>query len=165
MGADLYRDDHDTISEQHSEAFAYAVKQRDTAPTEAEKEHWQTKVSEAYDLMYDHPYYFRDSYNNSSLFSKLDLSWWGDLEFYFGPNGDGDMEKITEDGEEYSDQRLYPEGARRLEQAVRERAELLAYNLRDLDEEWRSYFFEKYDTFLDFLRQSAEGSHTIRCSV
>ncbi len=39
----------------------------------------QVKVDEIYDFMFPDDGYFRDSYNNSSLFWILGLSWWQDV--------------------------------------------------------------------------------------
>jgi hypothetical protein len=52
------------------------------------EEEYQKRVTEEgiedrYKYIYDdNPYYFRDSYNNSSVLWKLDLSWWKDVVEY-----------------------------------------------------------------------------------
>jgi hypothetical protein len=113
----------------------------------------------AYEAIYQHPYYFRDSYNDSSLFWKLELSWWNDLRPYLGPDGTG-----TGPGDEH-ESTLYPPGITKLKAEIIKRAELLTYNVRDLPPSDQEYFLRKYDQFLDFLTQAVEGGHTILCSV
>jgi hypothetical protein len=108
----------------------------------------QRRWQEMYDRVYTHPYYFRDSYNDSSLLWKLDLSWWGDLQSYI------DDEAV-----------MHPEEIKLFEHEIRIRSELLAKNVDALSQQWRDYFFTKYDTFLDFLKQAHEGNYTILCSV
>lgn len=166
MGADLYRDDHDAVRDRHKAALDAAVKRRDAAATDAERDAAQHAVTAAYDAIYAHPYYLRDSYNCWSVFWKIDLSWWQDLKPYLGPAGDGVTEKRRdEDGEEYDDWTLHPPGITKLRADVARRAELLEYNIRDDPEEHKTYFRQKLARFLDFLDQAAAGNHTIRCSV
>jgi hypothetical protein len=147
----LYRCDFDAHQEQYKAQWDALIKRRDLMEGGA-KETIQAEIERVYEEMYAHPYYFRDSYNDSSLFWKLNLSWWGDLDDYT----DGDAV-------------LHPDEIKKLEKEVRARSELLAKNVEDLpqtadDRLSQRYFFDKFDQFLDFLKQAHEGGHTIRCS-
>jgi hypothetical protein len=153
VGADLYRDDHKEQTKQYEERFDQLVKLRNDAPTPEERDRLQAEIHDLYEKIFRHPYYFRDSYNNSSLFWKLDLSWWGGAPGYMDDDGI-----------------MHPDGAQRLLDECKKRSELLAHNVKDLPDEHptdfdKKYFFDKYDTFLDFLQQVIDGNHTVLCSV
>ena len=77
MGADLMIEPMFSDNQsKHEKAFDEAIRIRNvcTRGTPA-YESAQKKVDELYDKMYEVGY-FRDSYNDSSLFWKLGLSWW-----------------------------------------------------------------------------------------
>lgn len=177
MGADLYRESAPGKNPERDAALddlnAREAAGEDIHDRESGKPTWG-------DVHNVEGWYFRDSYNGSSLFWKLDLSWWQSLEPYLGPNGDGDMQMITdEDGEAYGEPRLYPEGCRKLAREVRNRSELLMFNCRDLPDEGeevedifgkgrtldKRYFSEKFDRLIRFLETTAEAGDTIYCSV
>lgn len=154
MGADLYRSDLDDLP-------AYKrLKEIGLGATGTLQDEWMA----CYESSYVHPYYFRDSYNESNLLSRIDLSYWSDLEGYCGPSGEGGTITV-EDGSTWPDTNLYPVGAARLLQEIRKRSELLAYNVRDYAVDERDYFLKKYDQLIDFLDLAIKGGHTIRCSV
>lgn len=83
MGADLYirKPTSDDPVEIYRDLFAVAIYERDRCPIDSPKaKEWQGEVERYYDLMYsDNPFYFRDSYNDSSVMWQLGLSWWGDI--------------------------------------------------------------------------------------
>lgn len=162
LGADLYRSDYDEKTKDAQIAFEKAYKKRDAADTEEEKKRIQEQeVQPAYEALFQHPFYFRDSYNNSSLMWKLELSWWGGAPEYMGPSESEQSMPVPMEKWDYT---MFPSGIRRLEQEVRSRSELLAKNVDELDDEDKRYFFDKFDKFLDFLKQAHEGNHTILCS-
>lgn len=118
----------------------------------------QGKVSELYEKMYDCDLYFRDSYNATSVFWQLGLSWWNDLEDHVD--------------DEYV---LHPEGAKALLEIVESREIPAAEDLNlqhaaDTDtpeglEKWRDYFIEKKERFVAFLKKAINEDRTIACSV
>jgi hypothetical protein len=157
MGADLYRKTT-TVPDRLAAVAAYAHRFGD--------EYHHPEWGELHNA---DGWYFRDSYNESSLFWKLDLSWWQDLDQYMGPQGDGVLATDDNGEEGYS---LHPAGMRRLAAEVRSRSELLMYNCRDLPDDSgpngvldKRHFAEKYDRFLRFLSDAADAGDTIYCSV
>ena len=161
MGADLYIEKlYRQNNEKYSPEFNKWVNIRDTFQAEGKKkeaDEAQKKVSEFYEKMYEVGY-FRDSYNGSSLFWILGLSWWqGEI------NG---RSFITKKGE------ITPAGAKRLIKHIE------PIEIQDLPEdwpennhaqgtaaEWTEYFREKKQLFLKFLRQAIELNEPIRASV
>jgi hypothetical protein len=160
MGADLYRNTTTDADRQS------AIKQLDQ-DYEMQGMHTNEAIRRAFwqrwdSIRNDANWYFRDSYNDSSLMWKIGLSWWQDLDPYMGPAGDGVLGK-DEDGED--DYSMHPPGIRRFVQEIRNRSELLMFNCRDLDQEEKEYFSDKYDRFLIFLDATADAGDTISCSV
>jgi hypothetical protein len=135
-------------------AFDAACAERNRHPYGSPEEATaQAEVDRLHDAMYCDSHYFRDSYNSSSLFWMIDLSWWQNLEPYVD-------ETCT----------LQPEGARALRKEIADRAELLLYNIRDLPDEHEThlskrYFTEKFDRLLAFLQTAADAGDPIHCSV
>ena len=88
MGADLYINKiYKTNKEKFEADFDKAVEERNSLPKGSEEyKKAQEKVSEAYEKMYDKGY-FRDSYNDTSLIWKYDLSWWGGLDGFMNDDG------------------------------------------------------------------------------
>mgnify|MGYP000293477916 CR=1 FL=1 len=84
MGADLYIPALRTpaLLSPLQSAFDAACLARDSLPDSAspsEREAAQSAVSSAHSALYSAPSYFRDSYNESSLLSRIGLSWWTDV--------------------------------------------------------------------------------------
>lgn len=80
MGADLYLGNEcDVASKFVKPLFDKAVALRDKYPRDsAEAKVLQEIVTATYDAMYPEGSYFRDSYNCTSVFGTLGLSWWQD---------------------------------------------------------------------------------------
>jgi hypothetical protein len=77
MGADIYLSSiADRARSMYEPLFNDAVKRRNLAKTEGMKAEWQAKVEKYFDAMHPEEGYFRDSYNPSSVFQVMDLSWW-----------------------------------------------------------------------------------------
>ena len=210
MGADLYRSDFKHLSDDSelNAVWEAVVKHRnevcpqntfftddaEMTPEVVACREAQAEVERIMDEQYAHPKYFRDSYNSSSLFWLIDLSWWGDSTSYLGPNADGVLETYdykwmdrdgvehTEESEDYS---LHPAGMAKLYRDVEARRPVLEAKLAAMKErsdedgnvkmdqfsatepyqDIENYFLGKFDRFLDFLKQAADGGYTIRCSV
>jgi len=175
MGADLYIEPiFSQNNKKYSKLFEIAVQERDK---EYEKngntkqgELLQEKVTEYYNKMYERGY-FRDSYNNSSLFWKLGLSWWeldraGLLDI-----------GSTECGEYYSTG-ISSENAFLLRELVKETPLVIDPN-KDGDgreitgkefsdaglEETIEYFEKKKQDFIDFLTEAYEGGYCVEASI
>lgn len=91
MGADItLRSVHNKNYDKYEEEFKYWVDQRNklSQGMEDTKEYKdiQKKVVKYSDLMYSKGY-FRDSYNDSNLLWKLDMSWWDLCKKYQNDNG------------------------------------------------------------------------------
>lgn len=78
MGADLYNERFNKQSAEYQasdKAFKeFQAASKGTMTDEARKEY-----RELMDKVYEHPYYFRESYGGGGLLSALDLSWWRDV--------------------------------------------------------------------------------------
>lgn len=163
MGADLYIDSiYNKAIEKHKPAFDEAVERRNRlkaeGASEKEIEAVQAEVEKHYNAMYDHEGYFRDSYNSTSLFWQLGLSWWNDLQEFY--DGDGN---------------LRPAGAKRLlakikkiklKKPTRESLEHAVVEEKGENslESWHRYFRRKKARFEKFLQTAINLNEKIRCS-
>lgn len=183
MGADLYiRSLNDAAEAQYKPLFEAACTARDSYAernevirnretgefTDPEYLKLQAVVHEAYENMYEkNGGYFRDSYNSTSLFWLLDLSWW---------NSDA----ITQDGDDDDDD-AYPvitvaSAARLLDEieAKEVTAAMVAAMLEKNRERvgdpsdlagWTTYFQEKRERFIAFLKRAIALNEPIQASV
>jgi hypothetical protein len=156
MGADLYRKGIGDIRARHKAAFNEALRIRNTTypngcPDDAPE---AQAVLDAWDAMYPDSHYFRDSYNNSSLLWKLDLSWCRDAPRPRTCSDDDDDPCAIE-----------PDQLREFAQTIRSRSELLGYNIRNEPDENKTYFLEKYDRLIRFLEDAANAGDWVRFSV
>jgi len=116
----------------------------------------QARVTKWYNKMYEVGY-FRDSYNGTSLFWRLGMSWWHCPYIKDG--------KIT------------PENAKKLLDEVEQKelppitaGELKEHHCKvdnsDNDEaSWDKFFAEKKACFIDFLKEAIDNDYTIEASV
>lgn len=175
MGADLYIEKiYEPAYQAAAPLFEAACKARDAAieklvsdgviaSKHAALDHpdikaLQEKVSECHDAMYAKGY-FRDSYNRSSLFWVLGLSWW-DLGKTHWPKGTmrGNA-KISA----LRDLVLSKPLTREIVKAyLEEHSEEMA-DPADVDG-WFEYWTKKRQDFVDFLNEAANGRHTITFS-
>jgi hypothetical protein len=158
MGADLYISSiHERGYEEYKPQFDAACERRN-ACTFGTPEYLaaQEEVTKYYDLMFDEAGYFRDSYNNSSLFWVLGLSWWNDV-----------IPLLDEEN-------LLPlEGARRLRSEVAQRAEIMERKIAQHEppfheedrEDCITYFRSKLARFMAFVDRSLELQEPISCSL
>lgn len=95
MGADIYlRKKYEKHSEKYQKKFDVAIKERDDKrPESAEHKKAQKNVEKWYDLMLSKGY-FRDSYNDSNLLWKMDLSWWEWANKYCDEEGEISPDKL-----------------------------------------------------------------------
>lgn len=77
MGADIYLNSvHDKNCKKYETQFNRAVQLRGQASSVVSHEQHQFMVDKYHNLMNSSDGYFRDSYNNSSLFWMYKMSWW-----------------------------------------------------------------------------------------
>ena len=165
MGADLYiRSITDKASEEFTPLFDIAVEMRHYFQEHGDKgrsDKAQDLVGYFYDAMYPKEGYFRDSYNGTSVFFNLGLSWWKDV---------GDM--LNKKGN------LSPTRCRKLIEMieVRECRRLSAEELKEegcqVDEAglnspegWFEYYREKRLGLIGFLQRAADMKEYVHCSI
>jgi hypothetical protein len=163
MGADIYLNSvHEPARKKAERNFDKWVKARDALPPGPEKEKAQEKVEHYYDAMYEHGY-FRDSYNGSSLFWMLGLSWWGLSEELCDKEGNLSIEnaKVLLDRlRNTSVDALFPgwEAAKREEGWPFDDDE-------NSPEAWAQHFKDKKARFEALLEQSIELNEPLYWSV
>lgn len=157
MGADLYIDAvYKTNRKKPSRNFNRWVKKRDLATDPVRKDFCQKKVSEYHEKMFERGY-FRDSYNGTSLFARLGLSWWQDFCPDI-PDGLLSVTKAKEWRERVASLPLKPCTFSELRERWCE-----CKNDDDVDE-WNKYFVNKKQEFLDFLDEAIRLNTPVRCS-
>jgi hypothetical protein len=160
MGADIYLSSiSDRARNMYQPLFDDAVKRRDLAKTEGMKAEWQVKVEKYHDAMYPDEGYFRDSYNPSSVFQVMDLSWWelGDKlldDTYHLP-----IDKAKELLELIE---LRPISYERVT-AHYEQHDL--HESKESIDEWFKYFVAKRERFMSLLRKSIELNEPLLWSI
>ena len=149
MGADLYISQlFDSQFKKWERRFDKAVAYRDRLAEDApERGEAQKRVEECFDKMYERGY-FRDSYNDSDLLWKFDLSWWDDVI----PMLNGKSQ-------------LTPEKASALLSILKEKEPLFECALASQQEPARRYFRQKYTVFKEFLNQAIQLGVPIECSL
>lgn len=118
----------------------------------------QAEVSKYHELMYSKGY-FRDSYNGTSLFWRLGLSWWSDLGKFASKSG-----RLTTSGSKkllkvVKETRLKPITEKELEKMG------CALDSNNTVQDWRKFFRNKKKFFIRFLEQAIKEKRVIRCSV
>jgi hypothetical protein len=158
MGADIYlRSITEPARDHYHPLFEQAVARRNAAVPGSEAEaSAQAEVTRLYAAMYPEDGYLRDSYNASSLFWVLDLSWWKDV---------GSL--LDEEG------LLAPQHCATLAADLAQRSELLEGKIARRDapfdgadwEEAATYFRAKLERFVAFFRRAAEMDEAPYCSI
>jgi hypothetical protein len=149
MGADLFISQlFDPQYKKWQKKFYKAVAYRDRLPAGSpEQEEAQKRVVFCFEKMYEQGY-FRDSYNDSSLLWKFDLSWWDDV-----------IPMLNDKAQ------LIPESASKLLAMLAEREQLFECNLASEQEPMRRYFRREYTVFKRFLNQAIQLRVPIDCSL
>ena len=157
MGADLYmgklfRENYD----KHRGPFDKAIEERKTAGTDKERDVAQERVEELHDRMYSLGY-FRDSYNPSSLFLKLELSWWEDFPKFTDVKDVNGLREVSV---------LTPKGAKALKEVINseDKKEKFFKNIESEDKQGQEYFIEKYKELNAFLDTAIEKNIDVECS-
>ncbi|MCK9370318.1 hypothetical protein M0R04_10460 [Candidatus Dojkabacteria bacterium] len=157
MGADLYiHNIYEKNRTKYQDLFDKWVDVRNTFPSDS-KQHIsaQKKVSYYWDKMSSRGY-FRDSYNDTNLLNKFDLSYWHN-------------DFISEEGI------LLPSRAKELLAELKKREPIFKKNVKKINlSEWekgctraklQKYFDNKYKEFKKFLNEAIKLDEDIDCSV
>lgn len=154
MGADLYIESiHERKRKFYEKQLVQAIKTRDKHPYPISEE-YQERVDWFYDKMH-RVGYFRDSYNNSNLLWRFELSYWkNDL-------------KLDKEGD------LPPSEAKRLLTMLKEHEPIFEASMQRIhDEGWsdapaevENYFRMKYLRLRVFLKMAIRLKETIIWSV
>jgi len=160
MGADIYLESvHDEHYRKYNTKFQEACVARDAAETEEARSEAQKRVEKYYNKMYQEGY-FRDSYNGTSLFWLIGLSWWKDIHT-------DDKGYLSVDG---CKELLAEVSGCKIPDVAELKTYLEGHNVvLDEDENspevWRKFFMEKKEMLVKFLGQVIELNEPLRCSV
>lgn len=182
MGADLYiRSLHDAAEAQYKPIFGAAVKARDEyaeankatlkhdretgAILDPEYDKLQAVVHEAYENMYEkNGGYFRDSYNTTSLFWMIGLSWWKNDYIEDAPDEEAyptiSVAQAARLLEEVETKEITPTMVAAMLEKEKERVG----DPNDLSG-WTTYFQEKRERFIAFLKRAIALNEPIQASV
>jgi hypothetical protein len=168
MGADIYLETVNSKARDEWEPrFRAAVAKRDAyrGTDPAIRERLQKPVDEAYEGMFGKGY-FRDSYNPTSLFWLLGLSWWEDVPMlkkrpgYLGMKAAKALLQKLETDLQVTDERFAE-----WEKTQRARGDTVFDDKDDSPEAWKAMFLRKHADLCALLRQSIEIGEPLRCSV
>jgi hypothetical protein len=169
MGADIYlMSVYEKNAAEWRPKFDEAVRARDAyrGADPDIKKRLQAPVEEAYEGMYAKGY-FRDSYNPTSLFWLLGLSWWNDSVFlkkkpgYMGVKAAKALLSRLQNDLQVTDERF-------AEWERKKRAEGWKFSGaggESTPDEWKEMFRKKHADLCALLRQSIELGEPLRCSV
>jgi hypothetical protein len=161
MGADIYIQSlHEACLKKYEKKFHEAVAKRDKLTRgSGEAEEAQKEVEKYYDLMYTRGY-FRDSYNATSLFGQLGLSWWNDLKL--DEKGCLSVDKCKELLKTVKARKI--PSVSEMETDLRKNGAAID-NDRNSQFEWHKMFVNKKRRFIRFLNTAIKRNEAIRCSV
>jgi hypothetical protein len=160
MGADIHLESiSNRARHMYEPLFNDAVKRRDLAKTEGMKAEWQHKVEKYHDAMYPEEGYFRDSYNASSVFQVMDLSWWelGDALLDESNHLPIDKAKVL-----LADIEQCPIT---YEKVTAHYEQHKLHESKESIDEWFKYFVEKREWFMALLRKSIELNEPLLWSI
>lgn len=149
MGADLYISQlFDPHCKKWQARFDEAVVQRNRLQESTpEYEAAQKRVEECYDRMYEKGY-FRDSYNDSDLLWRFELSWWADIIPMLNARSQLTIERV-----------------RLLLAMLKQREAVFEQSLVEASREEQQYFRQKYLLLKGFLNQAIQLGAPIDCSL
>jgi hypothetical protein len=173
MGADIYlMSAYEKCRDKWQPEFDAAVQSRNSyrGADEKIKAALQQRVSDAYEAMYAEGY-FRDSYNATSLFWLLGLSWWQDVPMlkkrpgYLGVKAAKELLQKLENGLQVNDERFAAWCDKHGPKAKHD-WDRIDFSKPDNDKAgWRKMFEEKHADLCKLLRKSIELKEPLRCSV
>lgn len=155
MGADLYIESiFNKQYGKYNSLFEQACGRRDASSNEIEKVDLQKEVMKYYDLMYSKGY-FRDSYNDSSVFHMMGLSWWKDVKIENGFMSIRECKRLLK----IIKNKEIPR--KKVEDILKGAVD----NEKGAVSKWYNYFMAQRITFIRFLEQAIKLNEPIRCSV
>ena len=179
MGADLYIKCvmADEYENEHRPNYEAALRERDNLakslgyndPKVAEKQELVEEMSNK--LWGENPYYFRDSYNDTSLFWQLGLSWWAVIDKLLNEQN---ASLKPEDIDGIAWETLNVESCKKFLKIVNDSARIwderisLTYKTIDSQSsytEWRQYFVDKLTRLREFIQRAIDLEAGIYCSV
>ena len=162
MGADIYiKSISDKQREKYEKLLDEAVMKRNAAIGVMAKQKAQEEVDKYYDLMYARGY-FRDSYNATSLFWILGLSWWQDVGESTDENADLPIEKCQELLERIKAARI--PSAKVLGEYM-ENHHACVDDGENSPASWRKYFVNKKKRLVRFIQKAIDLNEPLHCSV
>jgi hypothetical protein len=166
MGADIYiveRMERSDVAEFKEKFYEYVNLRNNSIEGSDQYKQYDSLVKDTYDHMYPEDGYFRDSYNESSLFWMLDLSWWQDV----GSLIDEMNPVIIDTEEDYSrknnDYDLDFIGIQKLlDMVVNANWHSEFDSLSEVD---KNYFIQKREKFINFCQNAINNKWHMTCSI
>jgi len=164
MGADLYINSiYDKQTELYESKFHEAVNFRDSLPEGEERDKAQEQVGE-YLRLWNEKGYFRDSYNSSSLFWLLGLSWWKHIVPLLDDEGGLPITEAQKLIGTISE-RMHTHYPESFSDFCSENFPLNAENREKQIQECDEFFKAKAEKLSAMLKQSIELNEPISCSL
>lgn len=161
MGADIYlRSKSEACRAEWEPKFYAAVEARNACPEGPERERLQEEVSAAYDAMYSQGY-FRDSYNSTSLFWLLGLSWWEND--YMSPGGKMKLRGMRKLLAKLEGTTITDGMMRQWQTKNEDRAVIKPYGQNSLSA-WKAMFERKQLDLINLLKEAIELKEPLDCS-
>jgi hypothetical protein len=167
MGADLYINSvYDPISAKYTPLFEKACNERNAISDQesAKFKAAQKKVSKYYDLMSSKGY-FRDSYNNSSLLWRMDLSWWSDVGELLDEENNLTPAKCHVFLGMLLERPILPIKAEELKDHFKYNKITSKTEKQKVVDEWNEYYTKKKKKLIAFLKLAIKLNESIHCSI
>ena len=139
--------------------FDDALKRRELAKTEGMKAEWHAKVEKYFDAMHPEDGYFRDSYNATSVFQVMGLSWWelGDELLDESSHLPVDKAKVL--------LAMIEQRPISYETVTAHYEQHKLHESKQSIDEWYKYFTAKREQFMALLRRSIELNEPLLWSI
>lgn len=161
MGADIYLNSvYEPNIAKYEPLFTKAVMERDKyLRGSAEEKKAQKQVEKYYNLMYSKGY-FRDSYNATSLFAQMGLSWWQDLKL--DSEGNLPVDNCKELLKIIKSRKI--PNAKKIGEQMKLQGAMVDDN-ENSPEAWRKMFANKRLRFIKMLEMAIKLDEGLHCSV
>jgi hypothetical protein len=192
MGADIYLESlNDEHRKQHEPLFKTMCARRDAfidkhgravidrdPKLSKQVAKLQEYVSEAYEILMDSPGYFRDSYNDTSLFWLIGLSWWELGDHYLDEDRNlpiANAKRLLEmmQAAEPGFDEMFDEWVEKKRAGKKKGVDGALYDEKPWTfkgkengvEDWRKMFRTKLDRWIELLKRSIEMNEPLHWSV
>jgi hypothetical protein len=165
MGADIYlesvyQENHDKYNDEFIRTAEKRDRLKSVGAPQADIDKVQKIVERLYDKMFEKGY-FRDSYNGTSLFWVLGLSWWQDVgDNMLNKKGYMSVRRMKKLRQMVMDAKMIT-----IDRAYLESQHVQVDNGENSPKAWKDYFEKKREDFIKFLDEAIEKKEYIRCSV